>query len=54
MDISKEYIETLLGYEIDEFSIEFEEGVININVIPKKTLKKVDIDFVIKPSSDTA
>ena len=54
MDISKEYIEKLLGYEVNDFSIEFKEGIININVVPKQSVEYVDVDVVIKTSLDKA
>ena len=54
MNIKKENLEAILGYEIEEFHIlpvynGTEHISYDITVVPKKSVEYIDVDITIKP-----
>lgn len=46
--IRKEFIEEILGFEINDFKIESPEGgVINVYVVPKKGIEHINMNITI-------
>lgn len=46
MDINKEELEKLVGYEISYFKVEYIDGVnVSIHIVPKQSIEFIDVKF---------
>ena len=53
MEINKEYLEELLGEEISEFKVGINnEGIVEVKVIPKSSVKEIEVMININKSSE--